>query len=223
MPTRLDRPRFRWSKSHLGEVHDGHPKPCESRSQPIPELDFRSLGRSHASEPRVPARGSAGRRRTAARSETRRPGSGRASRSRRAGRHRRDLCLGRSLGSAAGALTASADSSERRRSRGTRRSDGRLSCRRDAFNAVASAASPLTRSFQSSSRPLRWPLRVSFSPSGVIVTTQGSRSSISSRRSGFSSRVVMGTSSRQSCTRRAVHASTFELARDGRIRRLAQG
>src|ERR1700761_2733389 len=37
---------------------------------------------------------------------------------------------------------------------------------REAFNAVASAASPLTRSPQRSSCPLRLPLSVNFNPSG---------------------------------------------------------
>ena len=44
---------------------------------------------------------------------------------------------------------------------------------KDAFSATASAASPLTRAFHSSSIPLRRPLRVSLKPMGVIVITQG--------------------------------------------------
>jgi hypothetical protein len=41
----------------------------------------------------------------------------------------------------------------------------------EAFKATASAASPLTRSSQRNSFPLRFPFSVSFKPSGDIATT----------------------------------------------------
>ena len=41
----------------------------------------------------------------------------------------------------------------------------------DALSAVARAASPLTKSFQLNSWPLRRPFSVSFKPCGEIVTT----------------------------------------------------
>ena len=54
-----------------------------------------------------------------------------------------------------------------------RRTGQELGCSTDAFSAVARAASPLTRSFQLSSWPLRRPFSVSFKPCGEIVTTYG--------------------------------------------------
>jgi hypothetical protein len=45
--------------------------------------------------------------------------------------------------------------------------------RREALSAMASAASPVTRSRHVSSRPLRFPFGTSFRPSAVIVSTYG--------------------------------------------------
>ena len=63
---------------------------------------------------------------------------------------------------------------------------------RDAFSAVASAASPLTRSFHFSSWPLRAPFGVSFSPSGESASVNGLPSMLISRRRMPSS-LVMGS------------------------------
>src|SRR5204862_7208115 len=61
----------------------------------------------------------------------------------------------------------------------------------DALRAAANAASPLTRSFQVSSRPRRLPFSVSFSPSGESVTMKGLPSTSISRFSCFLSFVAI--------------------------------
>jgi hypothetical protein len=60
----------------------------------------------------------------------------------------------------------------------------------DAFNATASAASPLMRSDQRSSWPFRFPLRVILKPSGDSATINARPLSVSSRFSVLSSGVV---------------------------------
>ena len=80
-----------------------------------------------------------------------------------------------------------------RTARGTaaRRRGGSGSFSRDALSATASAWSPLSISFHSSSRPFRLPLGTSFTPLGLIVTVYGIPSTSISRRSSWSSLVVM--------------------------------
>src|ERR1700722_5871816 len=62
---------------------------------------------------------------------------------------------------------------------------------REAFNAVARAASPLTKSPQRSSCPLRLPLSVNFNPSGDTARMKVLPPRVSSRFRVLSSRVVM--------------------------------
>src|SRR5438270_9211461 len=63
----------------------------------------------------------------------------------------------------------------------------------DALRAAANAASPLTRSFQVSSRPRRLPFSVSFSPSGESVTMKGLPSTSISRFSCLLSFVAIAS------------------------------
>jgi hypothetical protein len=63
--------------------------------------------------------------------------------------------------------------------------------RNDAFNATASAASPLTKSSQRSSCPLRLPFSVTTTPSGESVITKGRPFINISRLRGFVRGVVM--------------------------------
>ena len=61
----------------------------------------------------------------------------------------------------------------------------------EAFNAAASAASPLTKSRHRNSCPLRLPFKVSFNPCGETASTKARPSMVSSRFRVLSSRVVM--------------------------------
>src|SRR6185437_2681361 len=63
-------------------------------------------------------------------------------------------------------------------------------CFSDALSAAASAASPLTRSRQANSRPLRCPFGTSRKRSGSIVSTYSLLSIDNSRLSGLSSFVI---------------------------------
>src|SRR2546429_3793614 len=63
----------------------------------------------------------------------------------------------------------------------------------DALRAADSAASPLRRSFQVSSRPRRLPFSVSFSPSGESVTMKGLPSTSISRFSCLLSFVAIAS------------------------------
>src|SRR5690606_35659433 len=78
----------------------------------------------------------------------------------------------------------------RRRGAGTRARSPVQSCT-EACNAAASAASPLARSRQASSTPLRRPFSTSLSPWPSMVSVYGRSSIWISRRSGFSRGVVM--------------------------------
>src|SRR5688572_10974606 len=61
----------------------------------------------------------------------------------------------------------------------------------DAFSAEESAASPLTSSFQDTSKPLRCAFLVIFSPLPSNVTTKGLPFRLISRFSGLSSLVML--------------------------------
>src|SRR2546429_5754527 len=77
----------------------------------------------------------------------------------------------------------------------------------DALRAADSAASPLRRSFQVSSRPRRLPFSVSFSPSGESVTMKGLPSTSISRFSCLLSYVALASPHVQSRLPRRVSAN----------------